>query len=256
MKKEISIILMLLLSFSVAATTLDIYPEDEDATGFIFSSEEFTSEDDADIYAKEVEAQETATFYFFANIPTIKHKGKEDIDEFRCDELNEDDYELQEEIKEKHGYCILTYDRDQIIKIYVVSVTEQSKTVEIDWGEHEETLREEEPSEETEEPFVEEVPGEEKEEGPEAAKIIIIEEPEEEEEPILEDENKTDEKKQNKLTDIIGNLFRTVKNNPVFIGLIIMLVVYSILNIILAEARKKWKEKKDKEKKNYKKLKK
>jgi len=249
MKKEIIIILIVLLSFSVAATTLNIYPEEDQATGFIFNTNKFTQANNADLYAKEIEAQETSTFYFFANIPTIKNKGKEDIDEFRCDELDIGDYELQEEIIEKHGYCILTYDRSQIIKIYVISVSEQEKTVDIDWGEHEEITIEEEAPEENEEPFAEEVPNEEGEESIEENAVIvpIIEEPEEEPDP--EDEENVDEEKQNKLTDIIGNIFRTVKNNPIFLGLVIMLIVYSILNLILAETRKRWVEKKKNKKK-------
>ncbi len=240
MKKKISIIIILLLSLSVSATTLNIYPEGEDATGFIFNSEEFTSENNADIYAKEVEAEESSGFYFFSNVPAIKHKGKENIDEFRCDELDEEDYELTEEIIEKHGYCILTHDRNKIIKIYVSTVSEQGKTVTIDWGEHEDIVTEEEEAEENEEPYAEETAEDKrKEEGEEAPEIIIIEEPDEVED--TKEENK--EEKKNNLTDIIRNMFNKVRNNPIFLGLIIMLIIYSILNMVLAETRKRWKEK-------------
>ena len=204
----------------VGSVTLTIYPEGEELVGYKFLDNDFTSSDDADIYAKESVIGESSSIAFFANKQSFKNMGKEYLDEFRCDDIPLDDYVFETVIYERQGYCVLTYDRDELIKIYVDLVPEEGNTVNIEW-----IINGMEVEEEEEE--VEEIVEVEEEDG--EGGIAIPEEgegdinvEEEDEESLLVDEKET----------VLTKFIEDFKKNPFLFSIMFIILILALISVL------------------------
>ncbi len=129
MRRKIRIILFAIMSVILVydacpyTTLLGIYDEGDEALGFSFSKQSFTSGHDGDIYAKRVHIGEGTSLVFFSYFDTLKNIGKENLNEFRCNNLAASDYVSQAEIHERQGYCVLS--QGTPIRIFVESASEE-----------------------------------------------------------------------------------------------------------------------------------
>ena len=124
---SVNILLVILSGMAVSAFTLTIYPEDDSAVGYDFDFQQMSAI--ADIYAKEHEEGETSPYFFFAT--AIKGMGNENLNEFSCATVPNDDYDTQVPLVESQGYCVKT--DAALFRIFVSSLDEETKMVNIAW---------------------------------------------------------------------------------------------------------------------------